>query len=272
VYVKPGAGQTADVKHRFTQHINGKGAEWTKLHRPIRLLHVINTGTRDGREAEFMEDEMTLELMSQHGIECVRGGHFSALDQSLVENLLHSKDAWIRVNKAKYDILPFDTEVGWKEALDELLQVAVAFYDNGSPPDQREALFVAVYRLSRYRYWRADFATALSREFWDSKGVLPVILTFKLGRTVGSKLAGPFDVLAAALNRGRNGTHPLRRLFLLAWQTYQPAINDQQATTLARFMTYLDGVTPYDQRFDEFVSVLFPETRHVLRGPRSRYP
>ena len=258
-------GLTSDIDHRFAQHRDGDGAEWTRLHRPIRRLHTINTGTRDGREAEYMEDEVTIALMIRHGIGRVRGGHFCYPDQTLVEHQLRVNGAWERVAKAKHDRSPIDTEDAWSEALDGFVKTALAYYDAGSPWEQREAMFSAIYRLSRYRYWHEDFSPGLSWEFWGGKGILPVILSFKLGRTVGSKSAGPFDVLAAALTRGRARGYPLRRLILLTWQAFQPAITDQQATTLARFMEYLDVDASYDRRFDAFVSVLFPETRHLLR-------
>ena len=258
-------GLTSDIDHRFAQHRDGDGAEWTRLHRPIRRLHTINTGTRDGREAEYMEDEVTIALMIRHGIGRVRGGPFCYPDQTLVEHQLRVNGAWERVAKAKHDRSPIDTEDAWSEALDGFVKTALAYYDAGSPWEQREAMFSAIYRLSRYRYWHEDFSPGLSWEFWGGKGILPVILSFKLGRTVGSKSAGPFDVLAAALTRGRARGYPLRRLILLTWQAFQPAITDQQATTLARFMEYLDVDASYDRRFDAFVSVLFPETRHLLR-------
>lgn len=258
-------GLTSDVDHRIAQHLNGEGAEWTKIHRPTRLLYVINTGTTDGREAELLENEITVELMIRHGIDYVRGGHFCYLEKAIVEHHLYQKGAWERIVKAKYDKEQLDTEKGWAEALDDVLGEALAYYDAGAPLDQREAVFAAICRLSRYCYWHSDYSPALNREFWDVKGVLPVLLSFKLGRPVGSKLAGPFDILAAALNRGRNGTHPLRRLFLLAWQAYTPTITDRQAATLSRFMTYLDAEIGFDGKYDAFVAVLFPETRHLFR-------
>lgn len=259
-------GLTSDTEHRFAQHRNGEGAEWTKLHRPIRRLHTINTGTRDGREAEYMEDEVTIALMIRHGIGCVRGGHFSYPDQTLVEHQLRAKGAWERVAKAKHDRAPVDTEDAWSEALDGFLETALVYYDAGSPWKMRETMFSAIYRLSRYRYWHEDFSPALGWEFWGGKGILPVLLSFKLGRTVGSKSTGPFDVLAAAMTRGSLRGYPLRRIFLLTWQAFRPAMTDQQATTLARFMDYLNADTLYDRRFDAFVSVLFPETRSLLRS------
>ncbi|QWT45726.1 hypothetical protein [Azospira inquinata] len=64
---------------------------------------------------------------------------------------------------------------------------------------------------------------------------------------------------------GKNGHHPLRRLFLKVWQTYEPPRTATQAITLEKFLTYLDEETEYDRQYDEFISVLFPETRHLLR-------
>lgn len=91
------------------------------------------------------------------------------------------------------------------------------------------------------------------------------MLSFKHARTVGSKLPSAYDVLAAALNRGKNGKHPLRRLFLLGWRSFQPPTTDKQAETVIRFMSYLDEGTEFDRQYDAFVSILFPEMRALLQ-------
>jgi hypothetical protein len=247
------------------QHYAGEGAEWTKLHAPVEILHTIGTGTKDGRAAEQMEDEVTVTLMLRYGIAKVRGGHFSYPDLTLVESQLRGRGHWERIKQAELGRQSFDTEASWAEALDSFIDVAVAYYDAGAPADQHDAVFAACYRLTRYRYWHEDFAPGLGWQFWNRKGILPVLLSFKLGRPVGSRLASTYDVLAAALTRGRNGTDPLRRLFLIAWQAYVPPTTGNQAAAVTRLMEYLNDRTSVDRQYDAFVSVLLPETRYLLR-------
>ncbi|WP_234086828.1 GIY-YIG nuclease family protein [Azonexus sp. R2A61] len=258
-------GLTSDVANRMAQHFAGEGAEWTKLHAPVKVLHTIGTGTKDGRAAEQMEDEVTITLMLRYGIDKVRGGHFSYPDQTLVETNLRGKGYWERIKQAELGCQAFDTEASWADALDRFIELAVAYYDAGAPVDQHDAIFAACYRLTRYHYWHEDFAPGLSWHFWNRKGILPVLLSFKFGRPVGSRLASAYDVLAAALNRGRDGAHPLRRLFLLAWQAYAPPTTGNQAMSVARFMEYLSEETVAECRYDAFVSVLLPEMRYLLR-------
>jgi predicted GIY-YIG superfamily endonuclease len=71
-------GRSRDVLHRIDEHANEdgdeKGAAWTKLHAPLKLVycHAIQT-VHD-------EDNKTLELMQKHGIDVVRGGTFCRVE------------------------------------------------------------------------------------------------------------------------------------------------------------------------------------------------
>lgn len=258
-------GLTSDVDNRMAQHFAGEGAEWTMLHAPQKVLHTVCTGTKDGRAAEQMEDEVTITLMLRYGMDKVRGGHFCYPDQEYVEGHLRGRGHWARIKQAQLGREAFSTEASWADALDSFLEAALRYYDAGAPADQHDAVFAACYGLTRYRYWHEDFAPGLSWHFWSRKGILPVLLSFKLGRPVGNGLASAYEVLAAALTRGRSGKHPLRRLFLLVWQAYMPETTKNQAATATRFMEYLNDGSEADRQYDAFVSVLLPETRYLLR-------
>ncbi|RQR51516.1 hypothetical protein DIE18_33330 [Burkholderia sp. Bp9125] len=259
-------GLSDDLDRRWEEHKSGAGAEWTKRYRPLRRIFTINTGTQDTHRAEAMEDEATITLMSEYGIERVRGGHFCQADQVNAEAALRATGAWDRIKQAQAPKIAWNTDASWSDALDEFLNIAMQYYDAGASGDLRDGVFGAAYRLTRYRFWREEFAPGLAWDFWNPKGVLPVLLSFKYQRPVSSGLPSSYDVLAAALNRGRGGNHPLRRLFLLAWKAYQPPTTDKQAATVERFMEYLAEDEEYDRRYDDFVSVLLPETRNLLRA------
>jgi predicted GIY-YIG superfamily endonuclease len=258
-------GMTDNFERRFRQHCAGMASNWTTLHRPVRRLHCVCTGTSDRSQAARMEDKVTLELMLQHGADKVRGGQYIFPSQELVDTALRSHGHWHRFKRRDLDRQAFESEASWSEALDDFLRIALAYYEAGAPADQREAVFTACYRLTRFRYWREDFAPGLSWRFWNTKGILPVLLTFKHGRVIGSRLSCPHDVLAAALTRGARDGYPLQRLFLLAWKCFLPPITPKQTAKNEHFMQYLSREAAFDHQYDEFVSVLLPELRHWLR-------
>lgn len=258
-------GLTADIESRVKQHVEGTGAVWTKLHRPLRVLHTVCTGTRDAREAEQMENEVTITLMMRYGVEKVRGGHYCTIELEPVEALLRTRGVWNRMKQAALDRQVFHKDASWSEALDSFAERAMAYYEAGAPADQHDDVFAACYKLTRYRHWHEDFAPGLSWHFWNRKGILPVILSFKHGRPVGSRVSSPYEVLANALMRGTGGKHPLRRLFLLAWRTYLPPATNCQLAAVDRHMSHLADVASADRQYDAFVSVLFPEMRYCLR-------
>jgi hypothetical protein len=61
-------GVTLNLNQRLSQHFDGQGANWTILHKPVRLLHVefdVN---------EEWENLTTLTLMYLLGVNKIRGG------------------------------------------------------------------------------------------------------------------------------------------------------------------------------------------------------
>lgn len=63
-------GKTDDVAKRYSEHKSGRGSEWTRLYKPIKMLET--------RKVISEEDEnaTTKELMKKYGIDNVRGGSF----------------------------------------------------------------------------------------------------------------------------------------------------------------------------------------------------
>ena len=69
-------GQSRNPQKRFIKHQIGKGAKWTKLHKPISIHEIRPTGLNDDREVAILEDELTIELARRYGAANVRGGGY----------------------------------------------------------------------------------------------------------------------------------------------------------------------------------------------------
>lgn len=63
-------GKTDDINRRYAEHKAGKGSEWTKLHKPVKILETRQL------KSEQDETNLTKELMKKHGVDKVRGGAF----------------------------------------------------------------------------------------------------------------------------------------------------------------------------------------------------
>ena len=63
-------GKSNDVKKRYQEHLDGKGAIWTKKYAPIALEKTISN------VSVFEEDKITKEYMAKYGIDNVRGGSY----------------------------------------------------------------------------------------------------------------------------------------------------------------------------------------------------
>ena len=84
-------GKTNNVNVRLNDHIRSKGSTWTKKYKPISVEHVFkNCDNLD-------EDKYTLKLMSEKGIDNVRGGSFCKIklnqaSKEIIQRMLRSKD------------------------------------------------------------------------------------------------------------------------------------------------------------------------------------
>ena len=64
-------GKTKNYQYRFEQHKNGNGSEWTRLHKPYKILKIIPCHDC------FDEDKYTKIYMLKYGIDNVRGGSYT---------------------------------------------------------------------------------------------------------------------------------------------------------------------------------------------------
>lgn len=69
-------GMSYDPVRRLVRHQNGKGAQWTKLHKPIRIHEVRETYEYIQDNAAKLEDDMTIEYAMKYGKHKVRGGGY----------------------------------------------------------------------------------------------------------------------------------------------------------------------------------------------------
>lgn len=67
-------------RYRLRTHFEGRGALWTKKHKPIKVLEVIKGGPDE-------EKQKTLEYAKKYGWHNVRGSDWCALDIKYFPNL-----------------------------------------------------------------------------------------------------------------------------------------------------------------------------------------
>jgi hypothetical protein len=69
-------GKTNNPNFRIKSHFDSFGSEWTNIHKPLRLLELINNCD------DYDEDKYTRIYMDKFGVENVRGGSFVSLNLS----------------------------------------------------------------------------------------------------------------------------------------------------------------------------------------------
>lgn len=69
-------GIAFDVAKRFQEHLAEEGANFTRLHKPIRIVEQLCSGTCSQDKARKLEDEKTLEYALKYGAEKVKGGRY----------------------------------------------------------------------------------------------------------------------------------------------------------------------------------------------------
>ena len=76
-------GKTNNPRFRLEDHFNSNGSQWTKFHKPLRILELISNCD------DYDEDKITLQYMDKFGIDNVRGGSFVSvkMEKSTIDTL-----------------------------------------------------------------------------------------------------------------------------------------------------------------------------------------
>ncbi len=98
-------GQSRNPVKRINEHFAGNGSSWTRLHKPVEIVKIIETNFSSWRAALEIETLLTLDLMKIYGWKNVRGGPYSASDL-ICEPLLLSRQR-LRLQGVKAVSCPF---------------------------------------------------------------------------------------------------------------------------------------------------------------------
>lgn len=255
-------GITRNVDARYKKHQAGAGAQWTARHKPFRIRRCADTGLTSESDAACIENALTIQTMEQYGRERVRGGQYCDLDQAVVDEALHAQGKWAQVERAALRRGAYQATGRWQEALDNVLVLAVRYYEL-STPSARTDLFSALYGLTRFRLWQCEFDPGLDSAYWDEKGILPVLLSFRGNRPLASRCQDAFCVLAGAMARERRNGPQFHHLFLLGWTAFVPSATTQQTARIEAWLRALPAQR--DRRYDEITVILFPQMRYLVR-------
>ena len=79
-------GRTCNYDKRVNDHFQGSGSEWTRLYSPVSVILKKET------HSAFEEDKVVKEMMSQYGIDKVRGGSYVRVNLSQQEKKLLKRE------------------------------------------------------------------------------------------------------------------------------------------------------------------------------------
>ena len=80
-------GITHNINMRYAQHLAGQGANWTTVHKPLRILEVFSQDATLRRE-----NEITKQYMEKYGEANVRGGSYCKVSRPDPKYLLADDD------------------------------------------------------------------------------------------------------------------------------------------------------------------------------------
>lgn len=73
-------GRTNNLRLALLNELNGLGSEWTKIHKPIELLSVIEIKTKNKINIRQLHNSYVITYMKKYGFHKIRGGDFYNVD------------------------------------------------------------------------------------------------------------------------------------------------------------------------------------------------
>jgi hypothetical protein len=101
-------GITHNLNLRFAQHLAGDGANWTTVHKPLRIIEVISEDATLQKE-----NQVTRSYINRYGEEKVRGGSYCKVSRPDPKFLLSDDDCKQMCEKAR---VTFHSSVMEKDA------------------------------------------------------------------------------------------------------------------------------------------------------------
>jgi predicted GIY-YIG superfamily endonuclease len=92
---------------RMQEHLNGvRVAYWTAKHKPIEIIHTEDLGIIEKSKAEKRENKMVRALMKQRGLNNVRGGDLTSVEEYTKRfGYVWDKDGWYALTVVVFLIL-----------------------------------------------------------------------------------------------------------------------------------------------------------------------
>ncbi len=81
-------GITSNLERRICEHFDGKGASWTKINKPIKVIETHDYITK------FDEDIYTKMYMDKYGINNVRGGAYVKVNLDDIQKTSIIRELW----------------------------------------------------------------------------------------------------------------------------------------------------------------------------------
>ena len=81
---------------RMQEHLHGvRAAYWTAKHKPLEIIHQEDLGIVEKSKAEKRENKMVRALMNQRGLNNVRGGNLTSVEEYIKRfGYAWDKDLW----------------------------------------------------------------------------------------------------------------------------------------------------------------------------------
>jgi predicted GIY-YIG superfamily endonuclease len=97
-------GKTINFKNRLNQHVTGKGSEWTKINKVIKVIDQIEFSLDSSNDEDKWENFVTIKLMKKKGWMNVRGGFWCNTSEYETIKGLHHHNYFtdVKLNEIEY--------------------------------------------------------------------------------------------------------------------------------------------------------------------------